>query len=113
MTSSPFRDATTAPAVIVSRDLIGSSCAYIGVRKVHWHDAGNFHLGRKRMLAGAEESRHEYTLPHTWRIRGAKDFRLVVKLDWASARKVVDYARANEMTLHDAIRDAVAGLPGS
>jgi hypothetical protein len=46
-------------------------------------------------------------------VRGAKDFRLVVKLDWASARKVVDYARANEMTLHDAIRDAVARLPGS
>jgi hypothetical protein len=42
-------------------------------------------------------------------VRGAKDFRLVVKLHWASARKVVDYARANEITLHD----AVARLPGS
>ena len=59
-----------------------------------------------------EAPRHAHAMPAKWRVRGQKDFRLVVKLDWASARKIVDYARENEMTLHYAIRDAVARLRG-
>jgi hypothetical protein len=34
-------------------------------------------------------------------------------VDWAGARRIVDYAVRHEMTLHDAIRDAVERLPAS